>query len=98
MFNEVFINRPNPTTDIINTIKVPLSYSPKEKMLARIDGDPNLARPAIVLPRMGFELTSINYAPERKLNTLQKNLAVSTTDKDILKYQYIQVPYDFIDI
>lgn len=64
-------------------------------MLARIDGDPNLARPAIVLPRMGFELTSINYAPERKLNTLQKNLAVSTTDKDILKYQYIQVPYDF---
>lgn len=96
MFNEVFINRPtNPTTDIINTIKVPLSYSPKEKMLARIDGDPNLARPAIVLPRMGFELTSINYAPERKLNTLQKNLAVSTTDKDILKYQYIQVPYDF---
>ena len=95
MFNDVFINRPHPTDDTINTMKVPLSYSPKEKMLARIDGDPNLSRPAIVLPRMGFELTDINYASERKLGTLQKNLAVSTTDNDVLKYQYMQVPYDF---
>lgn len=95
LFNEVYINRPNTERKIIQTIKVPISYGPKDKMLARIDGDPNLSRPAIVLPRMGFELTDISYASERKLNTLQKHVAVNSSDANTLKYQYMQVPYNF---
>lgn len=95
LFNDVYINRPNTERKIIQTIKVPISYSPKEKMLSRIDGDPNLNRPAIVLPRMGFELSNINYASERKLNTLIKHAKIDTNDDNKLKYQYMQVPYDF---
>jgi len=101
IFNEIFINRPDvakfPDTGIdrIFTIKVPITYGPKDKMLARVEGDLNLDRPAIVLPRMAFELTNINYASERKLNTLQKYVSIDETDKNKLKYQYVQVPYDF---
>ncbi|NDG29185.1 hypothetical protein EB118_03675 [bacterium] len=95
LFNDVYINRPNTDRKIIQTIKVPISYGPKEKMLARVDGDLSLNRPAIVLPRMSFELESVNYASERKLNTLQKHVHISSTDDNVMKYQYMQVPYDF---
>jgi len=95
LFNEVFINRPDTNRNRTITIKVPLSYGPKDKMLARIDGDPDLNRPAIVLPRMSFELISINYASERKLNTLNKHIKLDSSNDNLLKYQYMQVPYDF---
>lgn len=76
------------------SMKVPISYGPKEKMLARLDADPNLKRPAIQLPRMSFELVDINYSSTRKLNTVQKIYAQSE-DANYLKYQYVPVPYDF---
>ncbi|NDD84707.1 hypothetical protein EBZ38_10630 [bacterium] len=94
LFNNIFINREDTNNDRIVTIKVPISYSPKEKMLARIDGDPELKRPAIVLPRMGFELRSLNYASERKLNTLQKMYNIDSTDTNKIQYNYMHVPYD----
>lgn len=94
LFNDIYINRDRESNKTV-TIKVPLSYAPKEKMLARIDGDPNLNRPAIVLPRMGFELTSINYASERKLNTVIKHVGLDSNDDNKLKYSYMHVPYDF---
>ena len=95
LFNDIYINRVDPTSSDITNIKVPISYSPKDKMLARLDADPNLQRPAIVLPRMGFELTDINYAPTRKLNTLIKHTAIDPDNGDQLKYTYNPVPYDF---
>lgn len=95
LFNDILINRVHPTTGDITNIKVPISYGPKDKMLARLDADPNLQRPAIVLPRMGFELTDINYAPTRKLNTIIKHTAVNPENGDQLKYTYNPVPYDF---
>lgn len=44
-------------------IKVPLAYGPKQKFLARIDEQPNLndTKVAIKLPRMSFEITSLEY-------------------------------------
>jgi len=95
LFNEIYINREDTVQNRTITMKVPLSYSPKDKMLARVDADPELNRPAIVLPRMGFEMTGITYANERKLNTLQKHTYVHPTDPNKLKFSYMQVPYDF---
>lgn len=95
LFNDIHINRVNPSSGDITNIKVPISYGPKDKMLARLDADPNLQRPAIVLPRMGFELTDINYAPTRKLNTIIKHVAVDPDNGNQLKYTYNPVPYDF---
>ena len=60
LFNDIHINREDTSQGVTRTIKVPISYGPKEKMLARLDADPELKRPAIVLPRMSFELTDLN--------------------------------------
>lgn len=96
LFNNIYINRVDSDNDQISTIKVPISYSPKDKMIARVDADPELNKPvAIVLPRMGFEITSLNYAPERKLATTKRfNIKQHANIPDNLKYIYNPVPYD----
>ena len=94
LFNDIHINRVDTEGGVTQTIKVPISYGPKEKMLARLDADPNLNRPAIVLPRMSFELTDLNYGPTRKLNTIGKIVAANPNDTNAAKYQYTPVPYD----
>jgi len=94
LFNDIHINREDTSQGVTRTIKVPISYGPKEKMLARLDADPELKRPAIVLPRMSFELTDLNYGPTRKLNTIGKIVAANPDDTNSAKYQYTPVPYD----
>jgi hypothetical protein len=94
LFNDIHINRVDTGGSVTQTIKVPISYGPKEKMLARLDADPNLNRPAIVLPRMSFELTDLNYGPTRKLNTIGKIVAANPNDTNSAKYQFTPVPYD----
>ena len=95
LFNNIYINREKDGT-VYDTLKVPISYGPKDKMLARVEGDPELAKPfGIVLPRMSFELTSLNYSPTRKLSTVRKGAVLqSNTNSDQLKYVYNPVPYD----
>lgn len=95
LFNNLYINRVNASNNVIQTFKVPLSYGPKEKFLSRVDGDPDLNRPfAMVLPRMAFELVTIAYDSERKLNTLNKTVAQNPSNPDQLLYQYQPVPYN----
>jgi len=95
LFNNIYINREKDGT-IYDTIKVPISYGPKDKMLARVEGDPELKKPfAIVLPRMSFELNSITYDPLRKLSTVKKNTVLqNSADSNQLKYVYNPVPYN----
>lgn len=95
LFNDVYINKGD-GTNTTQTLKVPISYGPKQKFLVRLDQDPNLNKPvAIQLPRMGFELLDVRYAPERKLPTINKISVVNPTDPNKLTYQYSPVPYDF---
>jgi hypothetical protein len=95
LFNEIHIARTDAEGEQSNFMRVPLSYSSKDKMLARVIGDPNIDRPtAIVLPRMSFTLVSMNYDGDRKLNTLGRSV-YTTTDKNLNKYQYNPVPYNF---
>jgi len=64
LFNDVFIIRKNAADKEVQTLKVPLAYGPKQKFLVRLVGDPNLdQKVAITLPRIGFELTGIDYDP-----------------------------------
>lgn len=97
LFNDIYINRKGLTTDqdYVQTIKVPLSYGPKEKFLARVDSDPSFARPtAIVLPRMSFEIVDISYSPDRKLPKINKIVSTDTTNPTRLNFVYSPVPYD----
>jgi hypothetical protein len=94
MFNDIDVQRFNTAGERIQTLRVPIAYGPKEKFLVRLAQDPNFDKDvAIVLPRMSFEITSMNYNSSRKLPSTLKNV-YTYTDKDKLKYQYTPVPFD----
>lgn len=96
LFNDIYINRVDSSNNVQQTLKVPLTYGPKEKALARLAADPNLTKPtAIELPRMAFEMTTMTYDGMRKLPTTNRNVSPSTGDRGSLKYQYVPVPYNF---
>jgi hypothetical protein len=97
VFNDIYINRLDNNEEIRQTLKVPLTYGPKDKVLARLEQSPQMDNQVgIVLPRISFEMTSLEYDPTRKLNTLNKLTKQSATagTDDEVKYQYQPVPYD----
>ena len=95
LFNDVFVNRYDPDSQLTRSVKVPITYGPREKVLARVTADPELNKmPAIQLPRMTFEISDMSYASSRKLNTVSKRYKSDNTDPNSLVYQYNPVPYD----
>lgn len=95
LFNDIVIQRFDKDGDRIQTIAVPLAYSPKEKFIVRLQQDPDIERDvAITLPRMGFEISSFNYAPERKLASTLRNIKVPSPGSSTVSAQYVPVPYD----
>ena len=96
LFNNIKINRRASSGESASTIAIPLSYAPQQRYLERITQDLNLDRPvAISLPRMSFELISLSYAPERKLNTMQRYYGKrDDTANNQLASTYSPVPYD----
>lgn len=72
LFNNIHIRHENENGDDVSLLKVPIAYGPVQKFLARLDEKPDLRkRVAITLPRMSFEMTSIQYDASRKVSTVQ---------------------------
>ena len=95
LFNDIYVQRLDSNANRIQTLAVPLAYGPKEKWLVRLVQDPNLdADVAITLPRMGFEITSLTYASQRKLSSTLRNSRLKTSDLDRVDTQFVPVPYD----
>jgi hypothetical protein len=95
MFNQIMIDRRDEAGKVVQTIKVPISYAPREKFLAKIDqyrGDNGEQNFQVVLPRMSFELIGLDYDPARKLNPVQQNRVVNSNGT--LSTQYVDVPYN----
>jgi len=97
IFNNIQIKRTDSSGNVVQSIRVPLAYAPKEKFLVRLDQQPNLdeREMAITLPRMGFEITGISYDASRKLNKINKFKTVKTgIDGKVMNYNYTPVPYN----
>lgn len=95
LFNDVHIIRRNKAGAVTSVLKVPLTYGPKDKMLARVTADPNIDRQfAVQLPIMSFEMKSISYDGSRKLPTVNKVMAANSTTPNAISYQYNPVPYN----
>lgn len=95
LFNDIWVNREDASGNVKQSIKVPLSYGPREKFLARVGTpDPLTNEVAITLPMMGFEMTGFTYAAERKLPTINKFKTVTGSDQDRGRFYYNPVPYD----
>jgi hypothetical protein len=72
LFNNIHIKHETENGDDVSLIKVPIAYGPVQKFLARLDEKPDLRKKvAITLPRMSFEMTTIQYDPTRKVSTVQ---------------------------
>ena len=95
LFNNIYLNRYTPDGTLVQNMRVPLNYGPRDKYLARLEGNPDLERPvAIQLPRMSFELTNLYYDSARKLQTINRISAPNPNDPDSKIYQYAPVPYN----
>jgi hypothetical protein len=95
MFNSITIDRKDADGNSEETLRIPLSYAPKTKFLARIQQQPNVdERPVqVVLPRMSFEMLSLEYDVNRKISPLQQNRAINSTI-NTLDTQYAPTPYN----
>ena len=95
MFNNVQLVRKDNDGNIIQTMKVPLAYCPRQKFLVRLNEDADLSKQvAITLPRIGFEIQNLSYDPARKLNRLQKYKKIKTGRSNKLETQFMPVPYN----
>ena len=98
LFNDLNIERTNASGTVTEKIKIPLAYGPKQKwLLAMSDTTASRKVTATRSPRMGFALTSVDYDPVRKLNTVGKNWAAnsSLSTTTTLLSQFNPVPYNF---
>ena len=96
LFNNLKVVRRNSSGNIINTMKVPLAYGPKQKFLARLDNETGQdANMAIKLPRMAFEITSLSLDPAQRL---VKKAAVSEVNTSDVKKKKLIKHYTTYDI
>jgi hypothetical protein len=96
IFNDIRIARKNADGTTKETIRVPLSYGPKEKFIRRIQEDSSISsntHTQITLPRLGFDITGFAYDPSRRGNKLRTTTATSTDGLEE-KWNYAEVPYN----
>jgi hypothetical protein len=98
LFNEIRIQRPvsQSNSSVAQTLLIPIRYAPKEKALARLNGDPNLDRPGAMpyLPMMSFEIAGFEYDTSRKIPKIERIIRKDTGEPNNLKYTYTPVPYN----
>jgi len=95
LFNNITIQKKDASDTDFSVMKIPLSYGPTQKFLARLEqsGDLNKST-AMSLPRMSFEFTGLTYDSSRKVTSTQK-IAVKDPDtqKKVNKV-FTPVPYN----
>lgn len=95
LFDDISISRTDAGGNVTEVIKVPITYAPKDKMLARVLQDPNIDKQSatLTLPMLSFEMGQMHYAADRKLKTIGR----VSVKKDASNFssQYNPVPYDF---
>lgn len=98
IFNQIKIKRKDNSGNESHSQIVPLSYAPFQKVLSRLNEDPDLlnsTRTAIQLPRMSFEITSLLYDPARKIASTHKMRKESKAETDSSRsFMYASVPYN----
>lgn len=98
LFNDIYVSRKDENGNEIERFKVPIAYGPQAKFLKRLDRvGTDLEAPIKLetyLPRIGFEITNIQYDSSRKLNTIQQTAAYYASDRSQLAQRYERVPYN----
>jgi len=97
LFNDINIERKNSSGTVVERVKVPLAYGPKQKWLLAVqDTTADRKVTATRTPRMGFAMTGVSYDSVRKLNTIGRNVAANTSSTATnMTTMYNPVPYNF---
>jgi hypothetical protein len=97
LFNDINIERKNSAGVIVERMKVPLAYGPKQKWLLAVqETSADRKVTATRTPRMGFAMTGVSYDSVRKLNTIGRNVAANTSSTATnMTTMYNPVPYNF---
>jgi len=82
LFNDIQVVKTDSSGKVLQSIKVPLAYGPRQKFIARTRklNDPKMA---IKLPRLSFEITDMTYDGAARLNKNKKLSAVVTGDNTV---------------
>jgi len=92
LFNDIYVRHEDGAGNDISELKVPVSYGPRQKFLARIQQQPELNKATqISLPRMSFEISSITYDPTRKSGITQ---TFKVKEGEQMKKVFMPVPYN----
>lgn len=79
LFTDIVIRRMNADGSVSSAIKVPLAYAAADKSIIMMQQrnkniTDNKVDVKVVLPRIGYELTAINYDATRKTQTINQDL------------------------
>ena len=89
IFDDMRIERFDSAGNETELISVPITYGPKDKMMARVIEDPTITRQAAIqLPVMSFEMTGFQYDPSRKTPTVNRQAVVNSSNPNNLYYSY----------
>ena len=96
LFNNISIKKKDPSTGaVLEESKVPLAYGPRQKFLVRLEQMVSATRKvSITVPRLYFEMNSIDYDPQRKTSPIQKYKTIINDNQDEVRTQYVPVPYN----
>jgi hypothetical protein len=90
LFNSIYIIRYNELKEVTEKIRVPLTYGPKEKFIYKLRNESAITdetKVQISLPIIGFDMTSILYDTNRKINRLTRRIVGDRSS-------YAEVPYN----
>ncbi len=97
-FNDIQVVRKDANEDTVQSIAVPIAYSPIQKIMAlkareKNPGEVDNDYYAIITPRMGFEITGISYDSTKQLQPTILNRNIIKDESRFVNKQYIQIPY-----
>ena len=100
LFNNIYIQRfegKGGTGNVTRRVRVPLSYAAGEKWYVHRKSDipaQEAVQTKNSLPRIGFELTGMQYDPNRQLNSCGSTVKTDPNDSTQILKQLNPVPYD----
>ena len=94
LFSDIKIQRFNNENVLEQLIDVPISYGNKEKWYQRLKEEADIdTRVAVTLPRIGFEITGMQYDSSRRLNKLTQFKPCGPNADGKFLSVYAPVPY-----
>jgi hypothetical protein len=94
LFSNISLLRDDTAGSSIQEMLVPIQYGPRDRDLARVEGNPDLEKPiALAVPRLSYEIVGMTYDSDRNL-TNERIISNLQNDPTRKSFQYPPVPWN----